>query len=143
MTLLIYDDDSNVFLVYEMLFVKFIYELYFFYSLVCLSTVAIVFLLSGTLLFWSAASIWFLFYCICLLYWCAASLLVCCIYLVFVLLHLSVILFCYISFGRLHLFSLLHLFGFCSTASVCCIYLVFVLLHLKCGIILISFHSVW
>jgi hypothetical protein len=94
-------------------------------------------------LFWSAASIWFLFYCICLLYWCAASLLVCCIYLVFVLLHLSVILFCYISFGRLHLFSLLHLFGFCSTASVCCIYLVFVLLHLKCGIILISFHFVW
>jgi hypothetical protein len=92
MTLLIYDDDSNVFLVYEMLFVKFIYELYFFYSLVCLSTVAIVFLLSGTLLFWSAASIWFLFYCICLLYWCAASLLVCCIYLVFVLLHLFVIL---------------------------------------------------
>jgi hypothetical protein len=120
MTLLIYDDDSNVFLVYEMLFVKFIYELYFFYSLVCLSTVAIVFLLSGTLLFWSAASIWFLFYCICLLYWCAASLLVCCIYLVFVLLHLFVILVCCISFG------LLHLFGFCSTAFVCYI----VLLHL-------------
>jgi hypothetical protein len=111
MTLLIYDDDSNVFLVYEMLFVKFIYELYFFYSLVCLSTVAIVFLLSGTLL------------------------LVCCIYLVFVLLHLSVILVCCISFGLLHLFvilvccisfGLLHLFGFCSTAFVCYI----VLLHL-------------
>jgi hypothetical protein len=128
MTLLIYDDDSNVFLVYEMLFVKFIYELYFFYSLVCLSTVAIVFLLSGTLLFWSAASIWFLFYCICLLYCSATSLLVGCIYLV-----------CCIYL----VFVLLHLFGFCSTASVCCIYLVFVLLHLKCGIILISFHFVW